>query len=347
MNRPHLLRTLMIVIAGLLLVTLPWWASPLYLTLAIRIMFFSLLAMSLSFMAGQLNKVSLTQTAFFGVAAYSVAILGVRYKIPFPYPPLVGLVLAVLLAALFGLVAIRTSGIYFLMITLALGQLTWALAHQWISMTGGYNGIPGIRAPRVWDIPFVEPRNFYFALLIVFLICIAAMTLIVKSSFGLTLRGIRESPTRMAALGYPVFWIQYLAFIIAGTLAGVSGIFFAYFTWVVNPHSFSLSRSIWILLVSILGGMESLVGALLGTTILVLLEIELSQLTERYMTIIGLIFMLVVLFAPDGIIGRLRTWRASRRSVVEASPVALPREERPATEESDLSDRRNSCKAKQ
>ena len=293
-------------------------------------MFFGLLAMSLSFLAGHLNKVSLTQAAFFGVAAYSVAILGVKYNVPFPYPALIGLLLAILLSALFGLVAIRTNGIYFLMITLALGQLTWALAHQWIAMTGGYNGISGIRAPTVGGIPFVDPKNFYIALLLVFLMCMLMMTWVVRSSFGLALRGIRESQSRMVALGYPVFWIQYLAFIISGALAGVSGIFFAYFTWVVNPHSFDMSRSVWILLVSILGGMESLAGAVLGTAILVLLEIELSKLTERYMTIIGLIFILVVLFAPEGIIGRLRKWRLPRRPPVGVQPVAPSEERGPA-----------------
>jgi branched-chain amino acid transport system permease protein len=331
MKRQGFLMGLMIMMAGIAAFSLPWWAPPLYLTLAIRTMFFGLLAISLSFVAGHLNKVSLTQSAFFGVAAYSVAILGVRYNLPFPYPALVGLLLAVLLAALFGLVAVRTSGIYFLMITLALGQLTWALAHQWTSMTGGYNGISGIRAPTVGGIPFVDPKNFYVALLVVFLICTAGMSWIVRSTFGLTLRGIRESQTRMVALGYPVFWIQYIAFIISGALAGISGIFFAYFTWVVNPHSFDMSRSVWILLVSILGGMESLMGAVLGTAILVLLEIELSQLTERYMTIIGIIFILVVLFAPDGIIGLLRRWKSKfpRRTVAGVQPVAPPRERGP------------------
>ncbi len=311
----QVLKPVVIAVAGLAAVSLPWWAPPLYLTLAIRTMFFGLLAISLSFLAGHLNKVSLTQAAFFGVAAYSIAILEVRYNLPFPYPALVGLGLAVLTAALFGLVAVRTNGIYFLMITLALGQLIWALAHQWLSMTGGYNGISGIRPPTVWGIPFVDPKNFYLALLFVFLICVGGMRLVVRSTFGLTLRGIRESQTRMVALGYPVFWIQYLAFIISGALAGISGIFFAYFTWVVNPHSFDMSRSVWILLASILGGMESLLSAVLGTAILVLLEIELSQLTERYMSIIGLIFILVVLFAPDGIMGRLQKWRLSRRSL--------------------------------
>jgi branched-chain amino acid transport system permease protein len=324
MNRRRLWLGLIIGVAGLALFTLPWWSPPLYLTLSIRIMFFGLLAISLSFLAGQLNKISLTQTAFFGVAAYSIAILGVKHNIPFPYPALVGLGLAILLAALFGLVATRSSGIYFIMITLALGQLTWALSNQWLSMTGGYDGIPGIRAPTVWGIPFVNPKNFYFALLVVFLICVGAVALIIRSSFGLTLRGIRESPTRMAALGYPVFWIEYLAFIISGTLAGISGIFFAYFTWVVNPHALDLSRAVWILLVSILGGVGSLFGPLLGTTIVVLAEIKLSQLTERYMTIIGLIFILVVLFAPEGITGRLRGWKPSFRSLVGKQPVNPP-----------------------
>lgn len=305
----------------LVLVSLPWWMPSFYLTLTIRILFFSLLAMSFSFLAGQAGMVSLTQAAFFGTSAYIVAILGVRHGVSFPYPPLFGVLGATVLAALFGLVAIRTSGIYFLMITLALGQIAWGLAHQWISMTEGYNGISGIRAPTIAGVGFDVPRNFYFSLLGAFFLCSCFMVAVVRSPFGLALRGIRESPTRMAALGFPVFLIRYVAFVLAGALAGVSGVFFAYFTGVVNPSALDLPRAVWVLLVSILGGVASLAGSVVGASIVILLEILVSQVTGRYMTVIGVVFLLTVLFAPEGVIGRLRILN-SRRVARGVLPVA-------------------------
>lgn len=295
---------------GVVLVTLPDWMPTYYLTLTNRILFYSLLAVSFSFLAGQAGMVSLGQVAFFGFGAYSVGILTVRLGVPFPWPPLVGIVGAAALAALFGLVVVRTSGIYFLMITLAIGQVMWGVAHRWVSLTNAYDGIPGIRAPVVAGIAFQEPRNFYLALLAVSILCLALVLAVSRSHFGLALRGIRTSPTRMAALGYPANLLRYAAFVFSGTLAGISGVFFAYHTGYVNTAVFDLQRSVWILLVSILGGVATLVGPIVGVTIVVLLESVVGQITQRHAMVIGVLFMLTVLLAPEGIVGRLRELRS-------------------------------------
>lgn len=295
--------------AGVVLLTLPNWMPTYYLTLTNRILFYSLLAVSFSFLAGQTGMVSLGQVAFFGFGAYSVGILTVRLGVAFPWPPLVGIVGAAALAALFGLVVVRTSGIYFLMITLAIGQVMWGVAHRWVSLTNAYDGIPGIRAPAVAGIAFQEPRNFYLALLAVSILCLAVVLAVSRSHFGLALRGIRTSPTRMATLGYPANLLRYAAFVFSGTLAGISGVFFAYHTGYINTSVFDLQRSVWILLVSILGGVATFAGPIVGVTVVVLLESVVGQLTQRHAMVIGVLFMLTVLLAPEGIVGRLRELR--------------------------------------
>lgn len=292
--------------AGVVLLTLPNWMPTYYLTLTNRILFYSLLAVSFSFLAGQTGMVSLGQVAFFGFGAYSVGILTVRLGVAFPWPPLVGIVGAAALAALFGLVVVRTSGIYFLMITLAIGQVMWGVAHRWVSLTNAYDGIPGIRAPAVAGIAFQEPRNFYLALLAVSILSLAVVLAVSRSHFGLALRGIRTSPTRMATLGYPANLLRYAAFVFSGTLAGISGVFFAYHTGYINTSVFDLQRSVWILLVSILGGVATFAGPIVGVTVVVLLESVVGQLTQRHAMVIGVLFMLTVLLAPEGIVGRLR-----------------------------------------
>jgi branched-chain amino acid transport system permease protein len=294
-------------VALVVLFSIPLWMPSFYLTLTIRILFFSIAAMSLTFLAGQIGLVSLAQATFFGTAAYILAIATVQHQLPFYVSAPLALAAATGLAAVFGLLAMRTSGIYFLMITLALGQIVWGLAFQWISLTGGYDGVSGVRPPTVVGLSFAQPQNFYYALLVAFCLVTVLLLAIIRSPFGLVMRGVRESPSRMQALGYPVTLIKYLAFVMAGSVAGLAGIFFAYYTGIVNPSSLDLFRSVWFLVVAILGGVGSIFGAILGTAVVVFLEIIVSQFTERYMTVIGLVFLLTILFAPDGLIGRLQS----------------------------------------
>jgi len=294
-----------VVMGAALLVTLPGWMPAYYLTLTNRILFYSLLAVSFSFLAGRAGMTSLGQVAFFGFAAYAVGIMSVRYSIAFPWPVVVGVGGATLLAAAAGLIVIRTTGIYFLMITLALGQVMWGVANRWVSLTHAYDGIPGVVPPVVMGVALKDPRNFYFALLATSLVCLTVMLAITRSHFGLALRGIAASPTRMAALGYPVSLLRYLAFVLAGTLAGISGIFFVYHTGFVHTSVFDLQRSVWILLVSTLGGVATFAGPVVGVAIVVLLESFIGQLTHRHATVIGTLFMLTIILAPHGVTGHL------------------------------------------
>lgn len=289
-----------------LLVIAPWIASDYFIIMAIRVMYFGMLTLSLGYLVSELGVVSLMQASFFGIAGYFIAILQTRYHIPFPLPPLIGIAVAVAFAALCGLLVVRVRGIYFLMLTLVLGQLVWALASQWASMTRGDSGITDIFAPVIFGFS-TEKSNGAFYLFELFFFCgvLWLLRALKRSPFSLMLRGIRDSETRMAMLGYRVSLLRYVAFLFASLVAAVGGVFFAYFTGLINPHSVSLTTNMEALLAAILGGIETSFGAVLGTGVLKFLDLFLSGITQRYLLIMGVLFLLVIMFAPQGIAGLL------------------------------------------
>lgn len=297
-----------------LLVLLPCYASQYTVTTFVRIIYFGLLAMSVGTLIGQCGMVSLTQTAFFGLTGYVIGLLGVERGYAFPIPELAAIGAVLVMALAFGLVAMRTHGIVFLMLTLALGQICWAFARQNTSLLHGWAGIRGIRPLTLFGLDFAKYQFFYWAALTVFLLSLHVLRRIVKSPFGLVLNGIRESPRRMTALGYPVYWIRVAIFVIASLYAGLAGIVAVYASGIVTPTTIQLSRTIWILLVVILGGAHHFWGPVLGTVLAVWLDVIISQLTPRYNTVIGVIFLAVVLLAPNGILGLARQLRRGREA---------------------------------
>lgn len=294
----------------------PFVLSVYGLTTLISILYYSLLAFSLGFLIRNIGMISLLQSSFFGLAGYMVGIFGVNMGWAFPWPPLMGLLVAFCAAMVFGVMSLRTFDISFLMITLAGGQLCWALAHQWISVFGGFNGIQGIRPPVIFDIDFASPAIFYYSLLGFFIITVWLLRILVDSPFGLALRGVKESPDRMSALGYSVFRLRLIAFVLAAVVAGIGGIFAVYFNGIATPSVLSLERAIWVLLIVILGGANYFWGPLFGTICVVVLDVVISSLTARYNSVIGLIFLLTVLFATDkGLVKILDFIPIKKRSV--------------------------------
>jgi branched-chain amino acid transport system permease protein len=313
-----------------LLIAVPWIASDYFVMMCIRVMYFGMLTLSLCYLAGELGVVSLMQASFFGISGYFIAILQTRYQIPFPIPPLVGIGVAVLFAALTGLLVIRVQGIYFLMLTLVLGQLVWALASQWASVTRGDSGITDIFAPVIFGVSTEKSKDaFYLFQLFFFCGVIYFLAALKRSPFGLMLRGVRDSESRMAMLGYPVSLLRYIAFIFAAFVASIGGVFFAYFTGLINPHSVSLTTNVETLLSAILGGIQTLFGAILGTSILKILDLVLSGITQRYLLIMGILFLIVIMFAPQGAAGALkRLWdRVASRTSGGGTPAGGATEE--------------------
>jgi branched-chain amino acid transport system permease protein len=277
------------------------------LTLLTQAAIVAILAMSLDVLLGYTGLPSLGHAAYFGVAAYAVGILATDYRRGFLTCLLAGLLLATLLAAVFGLLAIRASGTYFLMITLALGMVVWGLAFRWVSMTKGDNGIAGVPRPELplpWSL--ASPLPFFYFALAATLVAWALLGLLVRSPFGLGLMGIRESETRMRALGYNVWLHKYLAFIIAGAFAGFAGVFWAYYNGFVSPVDVQLVTSVETLLMVALGGPGTLAGPALGAAVIVFLKNFVSVYTKRWLLILGAVYIGVILFAPRGVLGAFR-----------------------------------------
>jgi branched-chain amino acid transport system permease protein len=292
-----------------LLVIAPWIASDYFIIMAIRVMYFGMLTLSLSYLASELGVVSLMQASFFGIAGYFIAILQTRYQIPFPLPPLIGIGMAVLFASLCGLLVIRVRGIYFLMLTVVLGQLVWALASQWASMTRGDSGITDIFAPAIFGFSTEKSNGaFYLFELVFFCGVIWLLRALKRSPFSLMLRGVRDSESRMAMLGYRVPFLRYIAFIFASFVAAVGGVFFAYFTGLINPHSVSLTANVEALLAAILGGIQTSFGAVLGTAVLKVLDLVLSGITQRYLLVMGILYSWWLSCSPPrGLAGAVAT----------------------------------------
>ncbi len=266
-------------------------------------------AMSLNLLLGHTGLPSLGHSAYFGAGAYTMALLSLRVVKSCWVSASAGVFASVIIAAVFGLLALRTSGVYFMMITLALAQVLWGIAFGWRTMTGGDDGLPGIARPDLgvlfpWSLR--DPANFFTAVLIIFMIVVAALYLIVHSPFGYALRGIRESESRMNCLGYHVWLYKYLVFLIAGCVAGIAGILFVYYHGFVSPAELSLVTSAEGLLMVIVGGAGTLVGPALGAGVVVFLRNIVSAYTERWLLVLGLVYLVVVLFAPHGILGAIR-----------------------------------------
>jgi branched-chain amino acid transport system permease protein len=294
------------------LIALPFALTRYQVGLASEILIYGILAMSIDILAGFAGRTSLAHGALFGVSAYvvlySVSTLGLS--------PVLGVLLGVLAAtataALFALVAARTAGVYFLLLTLALGMIVWGICLRWTDVTGGENGLRGnLRVGSLRDYAL-----FYWVVLGCAVAASFAMWRLVRSPFGLTLRGIRDSESRMRSLGYNVYLHLVVGFTISGLFAGVAGALYAFFNSFVSPTTVALTQSVQGLLMAITGGIGTLFGAFIGSATILMLENVVSSYTERWQTVLGLTFIFVMIFAPEGIVGKLGALlaRASRKS---------------------------------
>jgi len=296
--------------AAALLVALPAIFGSYYLGLATKMIIFGLFAMSLDLLIGYTGLASLGHAAYFGVASYATGLLALRLGWSVWWALPAGVLAAGLTAALFGLLALRARGSYFLMITLALSQVLWGVAFGWRSLTGGDDGLPEVPRPDPglpWS--FADNTPFYYFTLVIAAISTALLLRVVGSPFGQSLRGIRESETRMLALGYDTWRYKFTAFVLAGLFAGVAGVLYVYYNRFVSPDYIHVARSAEVLLMVILGGAGSLFGPALGAAVIVLLENIVSGYTERWLMVLGVVYVLVTLFAPDGITGVVRRLR--------------------------------------
>jgi branched-chain amino acid transport system permease protein len=314
MMNPQYLKVIIVAIAlGLLAIIVPNTGEFVVL-LTTRALCFAILAMSVDLLLGYTGLASLGQAAYFAVGAYFTAIVVTRYNFglgwDFWLVVVLGILAAAALAAVFGLFAIRASGVYFLMITLALGQCVWGLAYRWNSLTGGDNGINVPNRPN-FGLDLTDPVTFFYLVFAFFVVSLAMMYVLVRSPFGMTLEGIREREVRMQILGYNVWLHKYLAFIIAGAFGGLSGVLWAFTNGIVSPETVVLTTSVDALLMVVLGGAGTLVGGVIGSAIVFGLREYLSTLVPWWQYVLGGVYVLTILYLPTGLMGipaRLRQW---------------------------------------
>ena len=283
-------------------VLLAWWpylVSSFAVNLATQGLIFGLFALSINILAGYGGLITLGQAGFLGIAGYGVAILTTSEGWPLGAAVAGALVLCVVAAVFFGILVVRSRGTYFVMITLAEGMVIWGIAQRWQELTGGENGITGVPKPSFAE----EYWQFYYLALVVVAVCTVLIARLVRSPLGLSLKGIREAEDRLAPLGYDVALHKLAAFTISGFFAGVAGVLLAMYNSFIGPSEVFFLTSAEGLLMSILGGVGTLTGAFVGAGVVIYIQNDVSSWLERWQTLLGVVFVLVVLFAPDGIVG--------------------------------------------
>ena len=270
--------------------------------LATEMLIFGMLAMSIDILAGFAGRTSLGHGAIFGVSGYVVVYASAQVGLSPAVAFVLGVMAATIVAVIFGTIAVRTSGVYFLLLTLALGMIVWGICLRWTQVTGGENGLRGDVRPAF----LVSHRAFYWAVLVAATLVSYAMWRFVRSPFGLTLLGIRDSESRMGSLGYNVSLHLFIGFAVSGFFAGTAGALYAMFNNFVSPSTVALAQSVEGVLMMIAGGVGTLFGGFVGAAAIIALENVVSAYTERWQTVLGVTFILIMIFAPEGIIGTLR-----------------------------------------
>jgi branched-chain amino acid transport system permease protein len=297
----------------LVLVTVPLWLPLLggYTALAARVLVFGLAAMALNLLLGFTGVLSFGHAAYFGLGAYGAG-LTLRYLVhSTPLAMLAGTLLGGVAGTLFGALIVRRRGVYFAMCTIAFGQLWYYLAYSWNSFTGGFDGLrdfaraPIGLGPLTLDIT-AGGTTFYYFLLAIFAVAVALMGLMLRSPFGRTLLAIRENERRARFLGIPIERHIWLSFSISCFFTALAGALYALLNNFADPMTLHYSLSGYFVVMTVIGGMRTFWGPLVGAAVFVMLQDYISSMTVNWMSFIGLIFMFVVLFFPRGLLGTKR-----------------------------------------
>jgi branched-chain amino acid transport system permease protein len=308
-----------VLIGAVALVTFPiWsseWESSRYATTILRDMLvLAILALSLDLLVGSAGMPSLGHAAYFGAGAYAAAIAGQRLGSD---SLLVGLGAAILvsaaLALLIGAVAVRAAGIFFLMLTLAFAQMVFALAFQAADITGGSNGFSGVRRPTLLGLDFNSPDALFQLVAVVFLLVLLLVWRVRSSTYGRALVGLRENERRMRALGYDTTRLRLSAFVLAGAVAGLAGALSAYSIRFVSPNDVGVARSVEAFVSVLIGGASTLLGPVVGAVVVLYIERVLPSSIAFAETVLGLVFIVFVLAARQGIVGVARAGFARAR----------------------------------
>jgi branched-chain amino acid transport system permease protein len=301
----------------ILLVTAPYWLPLVggYTALASKVLVFGLAALALNLLLGFTGVLSFGHAAYFGLGAYGAG-LTLRYLVhSTPLAMVIGTLLGGIAGTLFGLLIVRRRGVYFAMCTIAFGQLWYYLAYSWNDFTGGFDGLRDFRREPIGfgslALDIGEDARFYYFALAIFAVAVALMGLVLRSPFGRTLLAIRENERRARFLGIPAERHIWLSFSISCFFTALAGTLYALLNNFADPQALHYSQSGFFVVMSVIGGMRTFWGPLLGAAMFVVLQDIISSQTVNWMSFIGVIFMLVVLFFPRGLLGTMRRRMAS------------------------------------
>jgi branched-chain amino acid transport system permease protein len=304
------MRWLPLVAIWAVLLAAPFWLPLVggYTALAGRVLVLGLAAMGFNMLLGFTGQMSFGHAAYFGLGAYGAGLTLKFLAASTPLAMLLGTLLGGLAGTLFGLLIVRRRGVYFAMVTVAFGQVAFYIAYSWNDLTGGYDGLRGFErapihlGPAVIDIA-ANPNAFYYFLLFVFACAAGLMAFILRSPFGRTLVAIRENERRARFLGIPIERHIWLSFSISCFFTALAGSLYALLNNFADPMALHYSLSGEIVIMTVMGGMRAFWGPLLGAAVFVVLQDYISSMTVNWMSFIGLIFVLVVLFFPRGLLG--------------------------------------------
>jgi branched-chain amino acid transport system permease protein len=290
-----------------------------------RALIYGIVALSLTFLASYGGFISLAQTMLAGVAGYTVAMLAPTAiplsanALPYALAIPVAIAAATVAGAIVGLIAVRTRDIYLLMITLALAVGFSLFAQSNIELFHGYEGIRNIVGPAVFGYPFRTAFVFYYTALGTAALLYLLVLYVVRTPFGLALQGIRDNPRRVAAIGFNVGLHRVAAFGLAGFIAGCGGVLITFYNIGITPGSIGIGATVNVLVMAVIGGLGHPIGAFIGALIFALIDTFAATVydRDRFNTLIGLVFLVIVVLSPDGVLGlgrRLTGWRGARRS---------------------------------
>jgi branched-chain amino acid transport system permease protein len=295
------------------LILLPIAVRP---AIAAEIWIFAIFGLGLNLLLGYTGMLSFGQSTFFGSAAYVAGWLLKYYGINIFLALGVGIGVGAASAALVGYLCVQRSGLYFIMLTFALNQLFYFTAYQWTSVTGGEDGMPGVPRPALLGIDFSDPLTYYAFVSVLSLASLWIMKLIVESPLGKILQAIRENEVRAEAIGYNVPRFKLLAFVIGGAFSGLAGVLYAMLFGIVPLEAISFVFSGNVVFATLIGGSGSLYGPVIGSFVFIVLSESVSTLWARWPLLLGVAFVIVVLFLRGGVVeawSRFWLWRSSRQ----------------------------------
>jgi len=316
----------LVIAAALLLAVPPIIGNDFYVNMASQVLIYALFALSINMMLGYGGMVSLGHAGYLGLAGYTCILLTINGFDQLS-AAILSLAFSTAMAGLFGMLSLRAPGLGFIMITLAVGQIVWGIAYRANTLTGGDNGLRLPARPMPFGIDLNSAPRFYYFALAVLAVALFFIWRFSRSPFGASLKGARDQPRRMTMLGYDVWLIRWLTFVIAGFWGSVASLLFVYYNLFLSPHALGLQQSAEILLMAILGGASSLAGPIVGAAIITLVKNVISTYVERWNTLLGAIFVIVIIFMPYGLVpGCQQLWRrvTARRKRTDKKTASEP-----------------------